>query len=737
MGSINQRNDGQPPDEHARSESDHFIPEALSSLETVEQRQVLDIVSQLRKCGLNSVLSLPQIVVCGDQSAGKSSVLEALLKYPFHGKIIYVQGKSDSLQIRVIPDPERSVEEQKSIREFRENITSFEELPKVMDKATEIMGINKVNGSGIDLRQAFARDVLSVEIEGPNRPQLTVVDLPGIVQSQTKDTSQADVQLTVEITESYISQPRTICLAVISATNDYANQPILNKVRQFDPKGERTLGIITKPDRLHPGSETEDAFLRLAKNEDIYFTLGWHILKNRSYEEAEFSIQERKDSESKFFRQSRCGTLSPAHIGISSLVDRLSKMLFSHVQQALPLLHEELDEALGRINKELAAIREPRASPDECKIFLAQLALNFYEVCKAAVNGHYEDSYFRYNGKGSPLQALALSRRLRAEIQLLNQKFAEDVRQKGHKYHINGLRGVSSDAEQTVPQNVDEVPSESEGETGIKTPGELKSHIKLMLPETMSHRKAMKWVNDASSACQRFLKHALDSMAPRDIFHRLWPRILGDLTTKRQHATDELEKILKDIRSYVINYNHYYTDIIKKSRYERRRAQMQKCIEKATRNKKVSGSKTDQTYTDLDLNHLLSLYSERIDPNMDDHSSEEILDCLFAIYKVNQKIFIANVTIQVIERHVLQGLEEIFCPLIVANISDADAVALALEPAATTKQRDYLSGLVSKIDYREPSPKNGISSIGWDYGTAEECRCSMGGRSLEPDLSQL
>ncbi|KAL3712031.1 hypothetical protein TMatcc_000726 [Talaromyces marneffei ATCC 18224] len=253
----------------------------------------------------------------------------------------------------------------------------------------------------------------------------------------------------------------------------------------------------------------------------------------------------------------------------------------------------------------------------------------------------------------------------------------------------------------------------------------------------MSHRKAMKWVNDvvvrtrgrellgnfnplviaelfweqsskwdvfakehidqASSACQRFLKHALDSMAPRDIFHRLWPRILGDLTTKRQHATDELEKILKDIRSYVINYNHYYTDIIKKSRYERRRAQMQKCIEKATRNKKVSGSKTDQTYTDLDLNHLLSLYSERIDPNMDDHSSEEILDCLLAIYKVNQKIFIANVTIQVIERHVLQGLEEIFCPLIVANISDADAVALALEPAATTKQRDYLSGRLAKL----------------------------------------
>jgi GTPase SAR1 family protein len=650
---------------------------------------VLDIVSQLRKCGLNSVLSLPQIVVCGDQSAGKSSVLEALTEIPFPRKdnlctrypteIILRQGKSDSLQIRVIPDPERPAEEQKSIKDFSESITSFEELPQVMAKATDMMGIDKVNGSGGDMnnRHAFARDVLSVEIEGPNRPQLTVVDLPGIVQSQTKDTSQADVDMTVKITESYISQPRTVCLAVISATNDYANQSILNKVRQFDPKGERTLGIITKPDRLHPGSETEDAFLRLAKNDDIYFTLGWHILKNRSYEEAEFSIHERNSSESSFFRQSRFGTLSPENIGISSLVDRLSKMLFSHVQQALPRLHEELDEALENISKKLAVVGEPRASPEECKMFLAQLALNFYEICKAAVNGHYEGSYFRYNGKGSSLQDLAVSRRLRAEIQLLNQKFAEEVRQKGHKYYIKGLRDVSLDAEQANLQSSDEEPSKSERETESKTP---EPYGDPMRPQKMSRRKAMKWVNEvvvrtrgrellgnfnplviaelfweqsskwhffakahidkAPSACQRFLERALNDMAPRDIFRRLWPRILGEIARKRQDATDELEKILKDIRSYVINYNHYYTDTIKKSRYERRKAHMQKCLEKATRHKKVSGSKTEQTYADLDLNHLLGLFSERIDPNMDDHSSEEVLDCLFAIYKVCSHMYI-------------------------------------------------------------------------------------------------
>ncbi|KAK5674177.1 hypothetical protein LTS10_013074 [Elasticomyces elasticus] len=110
--------------------------------------------------------------------------------------------------------------------------------------------------------------------------------------------------MVAEITDFYIKQRRTVCLAVIQATDDYANQPVLTKVRQVDVESNRTLGIITKPGRLPAGSGTEEAFIALARNEDVFFKLGWHVVKNRKFEESQFSNEERNGSEARFFRTS-------------------------------------------------------------------------------------------------------------------------------------------------------------------------------------------------------------------------------------------------------------------------------------------------------------------------------------------------------------------------------------------------------------------------------------------------
>lgn len=121
--------------------------------------------------------------------------------------------------IRVIPDCTRPQSEQDTMKAFSESITNFDDLPTIMEQAMKVMGISDMDTSG----SAFAKDTLSIEIQGPDRPQLTLVDIPGLIQTSTKGVSEADVAMVAEITDSYIKQPRTICLAVVAATNDAAN----------------------------------------------------------------------------------------------------------------------------------------------------------------------------------------------------------------------------------------------------------------------------------------------------------------------------------------------------------------------------------------------------------------------------------------------------------------------------------------------------------------------------------
>jgi GTPase SAR1 family protein len=320
---------------------------SLDQFQTEEQRHVLDTVAQIRKCGLEGVLSLPQLVVCGDQSAGKSSVLEALTEIPFPRndnlctrfatEITLRRASLETLSVRIIPADTRPPDEQAKIKAFSETISDFTDLPAVMNLAMIMMGLDGGESDGVPPR-AFARDVLSIEIEGPTRPQLTLVDVPGLIQTETKGVTKKDRKMVAEITNFYIQQPRTICLAVISATNDYANQPILTKVREVDPEGERTLGIITKPDRLDHGSGTESAFIELAQNKDIFFRLGWHVLKNREFKEMDFLIDERNTSERTYFQTSKFKILPPECVGIDALRTRLSLLLSDHVKHKLPSL---------------------------------------------------------------------------------------------------------------------------------------------------------------------------------------------------------------------------------------------------------------------------------------------------------------------------------------------------------------------------------------------------------------
>jgi hypothetical protein len=153
---------------------------SLEALQDKEQRVIMDLVDRLRRAGLSSILKLPQIVVCGDQSSGKSSALEGITEIPFPRKenlctrfateIIMRRDNSPSITCKINPDKSRPEEEQKALADFSQSIQSFDELPALIEKATSLMGLDMAIGTV----KAFSRDVLSIEICGPGRPQLLV-----------------------------------------------------------------------------------------------------------------------------------------------------------------------------------------------------------------------------------------------------------------------------------------------------------------------------------------------------------------------------------------------------------------------------------------------------------------------------------------------------------------------------------------------------------------------------------
>ena len=648
------------------------ITTSLEDFQSDEQRRVLDTVAQVRKCGLESILSLPQLVVCGDQSAGKSSVLEALTEIPFPrndnlctrfaAEIILRRANASSLKIKLIPDPKRPSDEQANIKTFEESITNFDELPNIMNTAMAVMDVGGNSSSGSKPR-AFARDVLSIEIEGPSRPQLTLVDIPGLIQTDTKGVTKADVDLVGEITDQYITQPRTICLAVVSGANDYANQKILTKVREVDPEGDRTLGIITKPDRLDSGSGSERAFIELAQNQDIHFKPGWHVLKNRKFEERDFSLMERNEAEEKYFRTSNFKCLPADCVGIDALRVRLSKLLFEHVRQELPKLRSDLEEALTAATKQLNAMGDRRSTSADCKVYLTKLSQNYQEVCKAALGGHYEGQFF--NRELGPdlttsFDLTSTTRRLRAAIQYLNTGFSEIIRVNGHKYefdmsskadtegtksHLRPLKLPELHKSATASRPGSPIKMDREDALAwarlilIRSRGrELVGNLNPLLVSELFWEQCSKWhdlavvhLDQVHEVCTRFSDMLLEDKCPKDIIARVRTSLVQDtLKARYDNALLELERIIEDTKDYPINYNHYYTETIHKLRQKRNKNALASCIKDATPWKDFEGRTT------VDVNKVIAAFSQDNDPAMENVSCEEALDCLFAIYMVKQ-----------------------------------------------------------------------------------------------------
>lgn len=380
------------------------------------------------------LVALPQLVVCGDQSSGKSSVLEAISGIPFPTKdnlctrfateVVLRRTSAEQVSVTITPGPGRGPTEAQKLQHFNMTLTDLTAFAEVLEQAKTAMGV-------VDGGSAFTDDTLRIDISGRDRPHLTIVDLPGLIHSHNKFQSAEDIEIVRSLVQRYMTSTRSIILAIVSAKNDYANQIILKMAREADPHGLRTLGIITKPDTLSAGSDSESDFVSLARNEDVSFDLGWHVLKNRDYDSRHVSSEHRDQSETAFLSQGVWSQLPRAVVGVASLRSRLSKVLLGQIKHELPDLIMDIEYRLSNCRTEVRKLGQKRQTTREQRSFLLHLAQSYQHLARAAVDGVYGDSFF-----GDPLSGDGYGRRVRASVQNLGLEFAETMRTRGHRYQI-------------------------------------------------------------------------------------------------------------------------------------------------------------------------------------------------------------------------------------------------------------------------------------------------------------
>ncbi|KAG0197055.1 vacuolar protein sorting-associated protein 1 [Mortierella sp. NVP41] len=107
---------------------------------------------------------------------------------------------------------------------------------------------------------------------------ITLVDLPGLTKLPIGDQPKDIEKQLRKLALKYITPPNVIILAVTSANTNVTNSDGLTLAREVDPKGARTIGVLTKIDLMDAGTDVIDVLAGRV----ISLPLGYVPVINRS-----------------------------------------------------------------------------------------------------------------------------------------------------------------------------------------------------------------------------------------------------------------------------------------------------------------------------------------------------------------------------------------------------------------------------------------------------------------------
>ncbi|KAK8133473.1 interferon-induced GTP-binding protein Mx2 [Apiospora sp. TS-2023a] len=331
-------------------------------------------IDKLRELNVGAEIPLPQLVAVGDQSSGRSSVLESITGFSFPRaaglctryatQITCRRAAERSIAISIIPRPYADLATTFRLRQFKH------ELPTVdNEKLIEIFDKTKLDTA--------ANIYASLQQE-----RLTVIDVPGIFRVATPGlTTESDIVLVENMVKSYINDRRTIILAIFPSNVDIATQEILKLAEKADPAGDRTMCVLTKPD-LANEEASKDTIRDLVLGKSSNLKLGYHVVKNRGADDHNSTLTDCLVAESAFFMD----------YAWTSIIDRCGNTSLKHKpadQQEMPHVKTDIEHNLQACKGKLEAMGPAREGDQAQRLFLTKLASSFQDVTMAALNGYY------------------------------------------------------------------------------------------------------------------------------------------------------------------------------------------------------------------------------------------------------------------------------------------------------------------------------------------------------------
>ncbi|KAF9393521.1 hypothetical protein CPC16_001825 [Podila verticillata] len=652
-------------------------------LESAEYQDIIDKINKIRNYGLNKMLTIPQIAILGDQSSGKSSVLEAITKLSFPRNIETCTRFATQVSSR------RS--ERAQLSAHIDNEPEFNERYRTQDAASDIHPIISAAKSILCSSAEISDKVLEITISGPTLSPLTIIDLPGYINTTVDGQHKGIVETIRAINTRYIKDSRTIILAVVPANVDLNNIFVLGEAERYDPHNERTVPIVTKPDTVEP--DLLPNLIHTILNKRKYMRLGYLVMKNSAFKDIDISWDEARLREDDFFKSSALWKeVSDTRKGRVGVEKFLGNLLYTHIKNELPFLKKDILELIGECEKDITNMGLPITNASIAKHKYIECVLNLKTSLTALLDGNYTFEYIGSHGSDSTHQdyGAAVDKNNPNGDDDDKDDFTPPYLEADHRFIRSSLQKLYERFNVALSRDKYILPKDKISELVIRYKGnELPGFISFSTFKQIYIETLGRW-HDITKAHVTNMHLYLYAAVTNYIMSTTEPLLKDTLrlefdkfySSQSTKMNDAIENIFTD-EGTPFTLNKYYYDNILKRRKEKADQQTQDMLTKFQTGTQTHTNTAPSKLETSDVN-----YNEQ-------HAVEDLQERLQSYCKVARKRIVDVVLLQSIERHMIKQIDLYFRMLI--DVDDDTISTILLEPQTKIARRQELQDKVSVL----------------------------------------